>query len=62
MIGTPADPAASIARPMFARLRSGAGSVIGSAPSKYSFWTSITIRARFGIADGTLMPGSPKPG
>ena len=35
---------------MFARLVAGGGSLIGSAPSKYSFWTSITISARFGIA------------
>ena len=47
--GTPALVAASIARPMFARLVSVGGSLIGSAPSKYSFCTSITISARFGI-------------
>ena len=48
--GTPASVAASIARPMFSRLCSGGGSLIGSAPSKYSFWTSITISARLGIS------------
>src|SRR6476620_3685822 len=47
--GTSAAVAASIARPMFARLVEVGGSLIGSAPSKYSFWTSITISARFGI-------------
>ena len=48
--GTPAAVAASIARPMFARLGSVGGSLIGSAPSKYSFWTSITISARLAIS------------
>ena len=48
--GTPLAVAASIARPMLARLVSIGGSLIGSAPpAMYSFWTSITISARFGM-------------
>ena len=47
--GTCAAAAASMARPMLERLVAVGGSVMGSAPSKYSFWTSITISARFAM-------------
>jgi DNA-binding transcriptional regulator YbjK len=39
---------------MLPRLSAGGGSVIGSAPSKYSFCTSITTRALFSKADPPL--------
>src|SRR5207253_4256959 len=58
--GTPAACAASIARPMFASEVSMGGYSIGRLPVTYSFWTSITIKARREAEDDTAfdMAGS----